>query len=56
MLCNLSGPVTQLTHKEPSILDPLKLIDPISIQMEEGGPPLSLTSLDTHSTTGINID
>lgn len=35
-LGNLSGLVTttELTHKEPSLLNPLKLIDPINIQTE----------------------
>lgn len=43
-----------MARKEPSILDHLKLIDPINIQIMQGAAPLIL--LDTHFMTGINID
>lgn len=57
-LCNLSGLVTltEPLHKEPSILDPLKLIDPINIQTDQICPSPPLKSPHTHSITGINID
>lgn len=37
--------VAQMVHKEPSILDPLKLIDPINIQIMQGAAPLYYLTL-----------